>query len=764
MTQPNKKGMWLRPVEPEARAGAGWLLSTAAALLALAALLLPLAALTGFEKICHPSVMLLAGGSLCVIHGVLRALRRQAWFWPGSLVLLLALILLFRQQLLDGVCLFWNRLGDTWTASTGWVLTELEVQAGVAEADFCLVAVSVLAGMLGGLLCCALVSRCAAIAAVMLPGLLFCGMVFFRRDAGFGYLPLVMAAAALLLLYSGWERKKASLPTIVSWTAFGAAVCLLVLLAAIPGVADSLAAFSENLHTTAHERAFETKYTVLPEGDLSDFSTPDGKEQPGLIVTMDAPEAMYLRGFTGVTYEEGMWQPLDPQVLAEHEALLYWLNLNAFYPAAQFEASVLHTEITRNIITVQNVGACSAYVYVPFSLCAGNGLLPENLNSDTLMSDGDRITIYSIVSGSGKMIPQVLEYLQTSEEAAVLNYRKAESAYRGFVYEHYLQVPEEVPAVLAEMWKEAAAGYGGAERLTFEQAQECAKSCLERCFAEDGASNKIEQSLTGAEGTSFEYATVAAMTFRNFGIPARYAEGYVITQEMAAAAEPGTSIDVNSSCAEGWVEIYHDGIGWIPVDMIPGQGEEIPDDTQTDQDQEDDTENTEPSEGEELEERPEDPMRQDEPQGGTRVTISRAVKWGILIAVTVLLLLLLLLIIRRKNLLSRREQTFRGEDRNAAVAWIFAYTAVLLEQMGFDRGNGSMQTLYEPVRQRFGDEYAMLLREVTGLNARALFSSHELTEPQREKALAFCEMTLQNLKADTKWFRRLWMQWIRCLY
>ncbi|MEE1035405.1 MAG: transglutaminase domain-containing protein, partial [Agathobacter sp.] len=49
-----------------------------------------------------------------------------------------------------------------------------------------------------------------------------------------------------------------------------------------------------------------------------------------------------------------------------------------------------------------------------------------------------------------------------------------------------------------------------------------------------------------AEDTSYQYATVAAMTLRYFGIPSRYVEGYVITEEMAENAEDGSSIKVDS--------------------------------------------------------------------------------------------------------------------------------------------------------------------------------------------------------------------------
>lgn len=83
----------------------------------------------------------------------------------------------------------------------------------------------------------------------------------------------------------------------------------------------------------------------------------------------------------------------------------------------------------------------------------------------------------------------------------------------------------------------------------------------------------MELPLAAAKGTRFQYATVAVMTLRHFGIPARYAEGYVISEEMAAAAKANEPLTVDSSCARGWAEVYQDGVGWIPMELTPGLGE-----------------------------------------------------------------------------------------------------------------------------------------------------------------------------------------------
>ncbi len=455
---------------------------------------------------------------------------------------------------------------------------------------------------------------------------------------------------------------------------------------------------------------------------------------------------------------------MDSAVLAQNQALLYWLNENAFHPAAQYASAAAGTDRGTGSVSIQNIGACSAYQYVPFSLRDTGNLPAENLKEDSLPSDGERTYRYSVVTSGGNGIEQTLSRLQTSDDAQVLQYRRAESAYRSFVYRNYLQVPESMTRLLGKYWDEIAAGYGSRENLTLPQAQACTLTFLSRCFPEEGTPEDMELPLTAAEGTSFQYATVAVMTLRYFGIPARYAEGYVISEEMAADAQADEPLTVDSRCARAWAEVYQDGIGWIPMELTPGLGEMLEQKPEENPD-EGDSDNAESETQPEEETTPEeDGTQEPEPDGGTVTKIAKAMLLGVLWVLLIVLLLFLLLLLRRKLIRKRREQKYQLEDINEAVCWIFADTAALMEKLGLRRGNGSMRTLCEPAKQRFGGDYATALAEAIRLNDRAMFSSHALTQEQRESALKFYADTQESLKKNVKWYHRVWIKWIQCLY
>ena len=759
MTSKIKQGMHLR--QPENSSDGGWIFQMLAAMLACAALMFALAALAGIQTGNLLPILLAAGGYVCIAYGVTVRFQKQQWFFLVALAVLFLLVLICRQQVLEGYRLFWNQMRNTYTAGTGWVLPEWETQLPTEKSGLCLTLFAVVAASAAALLCCWLSSRSPVALAVLLPAAALTGMAVFKTDE---ILPglAALAAAALILIYSGWQNRKAAFPVTVGWVLCGIAAGLLLLGASVPVVQGWTQKIGEESRKAIHAYRYETENTVLPEGDFTDYQKPEGT-RPGLEVTMSNPETLYLRGFTGATLEGDTWKTVDSAILAQNQELLYWLNENAFHPAAQYASAAAGTDGKTDSVLIQNIGACSAYQYVPFSLRDTGNLPAENLKEDSLSSDGERTYRYSVTTGGGHGIEQTLSYLQTSDDARVLQSRKAESAYRSFVYRNYLQVPESVTQMLMKFWDETAAGYGSRENLTLPQAQTCTLNFLNRCFPEEGTPEDMELPLATAKGTSFQYATVAVMTLRYYGIPARYAEGYVISEEMAAAAKASEPMNVDSSCARAWAEVYQDGIGWIPMELTPGLGE-VPEQKPEENPDEGDSDSAE-SETQPEETTPgEDPSENPEPDGGTVTKLTKTILLGALWVLLAVLLLFLLLLLRRKMLCKRRERKYQLEDINEAVSWIFADTAVLLEKLGLCRGNGSMRALLEPSRQRFGDDYASALEEAIRLNDLALFSSHALTQAQRESALKFYADTQGSLKKNVKWYRRVWIKWVQCLY
>lgn len=748
MTQKVNKGLWLGQTQ---RGKSNWLLSSAGTLAACVVLLLTVFELSGFHRIYAPWAMAVSGGSLCAAHSLLKLSRRQNLFYPTVLFALVLTVIFFRETFQNGIGLFWNQLGNTLTAATGWMMPQWQT-----EPNRGLLLVSLVAGGISALVCCALGSCAQPVLTAVLPSVLLAGMLYFRKTENVGSLLPVLLTTVFLLLCSHRGSKYIGRSMLIGWTAAGVLIIGLLTVSLTPQISDWAKNYSLRLQKDIHSRIYETDYTVLPEGDFSSFVSQEDTGHPALAVTMETPETLYLRGFTGATFEADTWSSMDSEILAENKDLLYWLNLNEFHVQTQFEAAAKSLETKTNTIMVQNIGACSRYRYIPFNL--RGSIQPEVLSPDSLLCDAERVYQITVVEDGANRIEEVMEVLQNSEDAAVLRYRKAESAYRDFVYENYMQIPQEVLSMLQAEWDV----YAASGKWTSQQAQASARTFLQACFPEDG-SQTMDLPLSQAAGSSYQYATVAVLTLRYFGIPARYAEGYLITEEAANSAE-GEAIQVDSSCAGAWAEVYQDGIGWIPMDLtksfVQSEGTQNGNQNNTGKRPAQET----LKEGEELEETPENAVQEPEPKGGSIVRVAKTIRWGLFVLVAVFLLLSGFVMLRRRYILTIRKRLFEDKNNKTAVAIIYAHCTVLLKQLGFDRGNGSMKKLGKPIEDDLGEDYGTAFYRMTELNALALFSSRPIDDSQKAAMVAFYETTLQCLKQHTKWPMRLWQQWIRCLY
>ena len=102
----------------------------------------------------------------------------------------------------------------------------------------------------------------------------------------------------------------------------------------------------------------------------------------------------------------------------------------------------------------------------------------------------------------------------------------------------------------------------------------------------DEALDSIENFLTVTkQGYCVQFASALCLLLREQGIPARYVEGYVLDNQVRdrnyrEVVYNGFVRDYN---AHAWVEVWYDGIGWIPYEATPGEYyyDMYPDDTET---------------------------------------------------------------------------------------------------------------------------------------------------------------------------------------
>lgn len=719
----------------------------------LASILIFLALAAIFYTVSGFSAMLWllgAGALTCIAAAAIRHFKKMKLLFPILLAALLLVVLFARNPLLNGFGAAWNTLRDLWAA-------EKSILLPLAETDgtgFWLA--GIVAGILLAMVSVAL-SRVPTLTAVLLAALSVAA-AFVQPDF------LLLFAAGISILLLSWQKHKNA----VSAASFLLVGGIVVGIAAIFLQTGTMQNLSQTAKDSLHHWRYEKTEEVLPEGNLSEPVTKTESTDTVLSVTADTAQTLYLRGFVGDTYENATWTALDAETAAEEKDLFYWLHQSGFYPQSQLAtAARLMGNYQSGSVSVQNLAGCSLYRYEPCTILperaglAKNRIQPSTVETSGLR--GERGYSYETVSDAQTLLPELLDFLQNDTSDGVKSYLQMESAYREFVYSYALTVPAEFRAQLGAVLDSCCESYGPADSLTKEQAQTAALAFLELCF--DGSGDIALPLTDTADGTTYQYATVAALALRYYGIPARYVEGYSV---KTAENEP---VNVDASAAGAWVEVYQDGVGWLPLALTPGLEDLSAEQTESGikpvgAGKEGDGDGPRVTEGQELEQDNAEPDNSEDntPDGGQRTGLLHKPVFWILLVVGILLLLLAAVFIRHAVILKKRNEAFTQEDLSAAAACLFTDCAALLAAMGLKRGTGSMLELCADMKERFGEESASRLREMAMLNARALFSTKALTNEERTNMEQFHASVLDLLKTHTSWPKKLRLKWLNCLY
>ena len=187
---------------------------------------------------------------------------------------------------------------------------------------------------------------------------------------------------------------------------------------------------------------------------------------------------------------------------------------------------------------------------------------------------GETDYTYKEISGvrpSELMVAQ--DWVEEPKSKAQKTYSEAESVYRQFVYDHYTVVDKKMYELINQIfWEDYTSESDGIysaltqiRNVLKEQYQHAGKVNVKK-----SVSDPLRYFLkTSYKGNDMLYASAAVEAFRVHGIPARYVEGYYISAGDIAGSKDGKTT-VTGSNAHAWVEVYFDGIGWLPVDVTPG--------------------------------------------------------------------------------------------------------------------------------------------------------------------------------------------------
>lgn len=143
--------------------------------------------------------------------------------------------------------------------------------------------------------------------------------------------------------------------------------------------------------------------------------------------------------------------------------------------------------------------------------------------------------------------------------------RQEELQYRSFVREYYTALPDSTREALAEIARQNGLNAGDPGILSEVVDYICQGSTYDLGVTPYPDSDYAVYFLLNARrGYCIHYATAACCLYRALGIPARLCEGFLIT------AYAGSETTVRAADAHAWVEVWLDGVGWLPVEATYG--------------------------------------------------------------------------------------------------------------------------------------------------------------------------------------------------
>lgn len=488
----------------------------------------------------------------------------------------------------DGIRSVWNQIAAT-LGNSDYILLDT-VKGGSGETGLIVTLLFVLTAILG-LIFLRIGARWPFIAAF----LALAGVYMFTKARGNDVSGLLLMAATCLACFSATpilSTSKASKAEIVGKIGLKGAslvvvLALLIVLAINSPNQQRLAIISPGMIKAQDKAAgiFDgLRYgkNSLKEGRLSQEIK--AEEPEGIALELRAEKGkkikpMYLRGFVGSTFSEGSWTDADPSLYYSVKDLMYYLDKGKLdlnhQLARSFELASNPSGEDKTInIDLKNVGASRRYLYLPYT---------ETDNTAKAKTYPGAYSLAKGIRGQGSYSFRVIDdgyWMWTDRTAQMFanglndkkrEYYKEESHYNNYLYSNLTRLPDEMREPIEDLLGPELRTKEG--HVSYKTAIANVKKALvdKRVYSslagpgKEGV-NRINSFLEEAKGYDSHFASAATMMFRYYGIPARYVEGYVVSDGDIKKAKDGL-VQVPKKNNHAWTEIYIDGMGFVPIEM-----------------------------------------------------------------------------------------------------------------------------------------------------------------------------------------------------
>ena len=298
---------------------------------------------------------------------------------------------------------------------------------------------------------------------------------------------------------------------------------------------------------------------------------------PQIQVELDqAPtEVVYLKGFVGETYSDGLWEGVDLSTVLNKVRKKISLN--------QVQSRIMYNELdfrlNRQTIRVKGLDdPVMALKVRQFKGAYTNAYSPYRSEDRSPgkpifqgeTDDEDRSDGYLYLFYEEKDMQVDMDRVSRTMFGRV--YVDYVNAYKDVIQDTCTQVPEgAVPRLRELVEKNPKTSLTDIASFVKSTVQKGTSYSLTPGLCPRGQDPAEYFLFTSKEGYCEQYALTTVLLFRLYGVPARYATGYFAPVSAFIPQEDGTYQAVLTDFnAHAWCEIYIDGYGWTPFDTTPG--------------------------------------------------------------------------------------------------------------------------------------------------------------------------------------------------
>ncbi len=310
---------------------------------------------------------------------------------------------------------------------------------------------------------------------------------------------------------------------------------------------------------------FSASTTVVSSGIISRGNRiVTGTEQMTVYTDQLPTETLYLKGFTGGDYQEGVWNEAEESQLfqAVEEQMGDGWNGRASSAFRTMYYNLNRWSGTENAVLSRSLTLMGSYGR------DNSWYPPYYYNYDTTYQsqDGYRFSYYQ--SSDVSIDWENLDVQRYTVES----YQRLQAYYQEQALSVYTQVPEETVPRLAQLCR--------------DNPQEDLNSII--AFVRETLSSRLHYTTSpgltpynqdpveyalfeNGQGYCQHFASAAVLMFRMYGIPARYVSGYAVSPSDFEEQEDGGYVaSVTDASAHAWPEIFLEDYGWVPVEVTFG--------------------------------------------------------------------------------------------------------------------------------------------------------------------------------------------------